>query len=1028
MISPFRTMLFALACSASMTAYAQTDAVRQIDIPAGDLVMALDALARQSGAQFIYRADQLEGLRTQGVHGTLSAEDALDRLLQGSGFITRRDASGAVVIVKGAPPTPQESPTPAPVRNPATADPPKKATRLEAIQVTGSRIPRAQLEGPAPVTVMTAEDIEANGFITVPDVLRAITQNSGETQSQQSASGADFSPGAQQVDLRGLGPNHTLVLVNGRRIADFPMPFKGRSNFTDISNIPLGMIDRIEVLTGSASAVYGSDAISGVVNFILKDYADGTTVDFRYGDTSRGGGESRRFSLSSGLARGDFTAVLGLELLDQEPLWAYDRKIQDSTKDAPTENARIARRVFLRTNWFDEYLDPGQATCDALAYLNGGTTYYANRPGWGVDGEDGRYCGSDESIGYGTMISERKGANAYASLKQRFGDGLEWFADLQLGYHKLALFRDVQPWGYQAPDGNEEGYFYNQATGQVEYWQRQFTPEEMGGLRAGMVRTTQRTFALTTGLKGVIGEAWDWETAFSHSQYSATMSWPQIVAAKANDLLLGPQLGEYTDENGLVFPVFDADPDRLYTPLTRAEYDAIAARTVYHPKSRSDTLSATVTNTSLFSLPAGDAGFAAIVEYGQQAYDLNPDPLALQYYYYSLRDSDGEGDRTRWAAAGELRLPVLDTLNLSVAGRYDQYRFAGASTGKFTYSAGVEWRPVDSLLLRGSYGTGFRAPDLHYVFAGEGNAEASGTDYYRCRTEEPDTDLTDCSYSSEGLIRTRAGSPDLDSETSTSWTAGLVWSPSEHLDLSVDYFDIDMRNQVQDLSTDRILQLEASCRLGEDVNGNPVDPNSPSCVDAIARITRIADGRLYGIYVNPINIARERTSGVDASIHFRLPTRIGEFSFSGNYTWTRTHDFQQYVGDPVIDEFAINSGFDIPRTKANASVAWSNDTWTATLHGQRLGRLPNADSYFQIVDTDAGEEAWISPTYRYNASVQYRFTDHLQLAVSVTNLFDKMPPKDPTYTSYPYYDISWFDSAGRSYYLQLTYKFGGRAL
>ncbi|MBO7941818.1 TonB-dependent receptor, partial [Streptomyces sp. S9] len=147
------------------------------------------------------------------------------------------------------------------------------------IQVTGSRIPRAQIEGPAPVTVMTAQEIKANGFTSVPDVLRAMTQNGGETQSQQSASGADFSPGAQQVDLRGLGPNHTLVLVNGRRIADFPMPFKGRSNFTDISNIPLGMVERIEILTGSASAIYGSDAISGVVNFILKKQADGTTVD-----------------------------------------------------------------------------------------------------------------------------------------------------------------------------------------------------------------------------------------------------------------------------------------------------------------------------------------------------------------------------------------------------------------------------------------------------------------------------------------------------------------------------------------------------------------------------------------------------------------------------------------------------------------------------------------------------------------------------------------------------------------------------
>ncbi len=104
------------------------------------------------------------------------------------------------------------------------------------------------------------------------------------------------------MDLRGLGPNHTLVLVNCRRIADFPMPLKGRSNFTDISNIPLGMIDRIEILAGSASAIYGSDAISGVVNFILNKHADGTTLDYRFGDTSGGGG-SFNLSISSGFSR-----------------------------------------------------------------------------------------------------------------------------------------------------------------------------------------------------------------------------------------------------------------------------------------------------------------------------------------------------------------------------------------------------------------------------------------------------------------------------------------------------------------------------------------------------------------------------------------------------------------------------------------------------------------------------------------------------------------------------------------------------
>ena len=880
--------------------------------------------------------------------------------------------------------------------------------QLDAVQVTGSRIPRAQVEGPAPITVINAEQIRSSGFTTVPDVLRAMTQNGGETQSQQSSGGADFSPGAQQVDLRGLGPNHTLVLVNGRRIADFPMPFKGRSNFTDVSNIPLGMIDRIEVLTGSASAIYGSDAIAGVVNFILKKKADGTTIDMRMGTTTEGGGESFDMSLSSGFSSGNFNAVYSVELQSQTPLWAYDRDIQDSTQDGPTEGARIARRSYLRTDYNDDYLDPGAATCDALSAQNQGSTYRAFRPRYGY------YCGSDSAIGYGTILSKRRGANGYASLSYDFDNGQQWFADVQLGYHTMSLMRDVTKWGRMAADGDESGYFNNEATGEIEFWQRQFSPEEMGGLDNAMVRSTQKTFSVTTGFKGNLTGSWDYEAALSHSQYQSRISWAQIIASKANDLFLGPQLGE--DDDG--FPIYNADPSRLYRPLTRAEYDSIAARTTYTPKSRTETAALTLTNGSLFTLPGGDAGFAATVEVGQQAYALNPDPLATGYYYYSWKDSDGKGSRNRWATAAELRMPLHETVNLSVAGRYDQYRYSGHTIGKATWSGGLEWRPIDTLLVRGSYGTAFRAPDLHYVFAGPGNDETSAEDLYNCRADAAD----DCADYERNVIRSRSGNRELEPETSTSWSAGFVWSPAIGLDLSADWFNIDMRDQVQDMDVRTILANEANCRLGS------ADPASPTCVDALARITRTADGRLYGVHVNPINVARESTSGIDVGLRYRLQTGIGDFIFNGTHTWVKKHDLQRYAGDVTQDQFAINSGFDIPRTKTSVSVTWERDAWSATVYGSRLGKLPTSDSYDQVFDEESGDSPWIKATYRYNASLQYRFDDHSRLSLSVVNVFNKMPPKDRTYTAYPYYDVSWFDSVGRTINLQYTHKFGGSAL
>lgn len=1008
-----RIAALSLACALSLSAHAEGPA-GPFNLPAGDLAPQLDQLARQSGTQLVYRTDHLEGLRTPGVRGAPSLDAALAQLLAGSGLATERDtASGAVVIVRRERMQPMRV---AYAQDSGDAPRPADASLAEDAQeetvlIVGSRIPRAKAEGPAPITVITAQDIEAGGFATVPEVLQSITQNSGETQSQQSASGADFSPGAQQVDLRSLGPNHTLVLVNGRRIADFPMPFKGRSNFTDISNIPLGMVDRVEVLTGSASAVYGSDAISGVINFILKKKIDGTTAEFRLGNTTDGGGESYNLSAASGLERGNFTAVFGAEAQLQRPLWAYERDLQDSTLDAPTARSRVARRVFLRTNWFDEYLDPGQATCNSLSSLNEGSTRYSVRPRFGIDGDDGFYCGSTESIGYGTIITERKGINAYGSFNLDMANGMRWFADVQAGYHKLALFRDVTQWSLQTADGDEAGYFFNQATDQLEYWQRQFTPEEMGGLNNGMIRNTQKTFSVTTGFAGSFSEQWQWEAALSHSQYDATISWPQIVASLANTEMLGPQLG--VDDDG--YPIFNADPARLYQALTRAEYDAIAARTVYHPTSRTETLSFTVTNPALFQLPAGAAGFAGIVEAGSQGYDLDPDPLATQFYYYSWKDSDGKGSRNRAAVAAELRAPLLETVQASVAGRYDRYRYAGTNVSKATYSAGLEWRPLRSLLVRGSYGTAFRAADLHYIFAGPGNDETSGIDYFTCLSDDPAA--TDCSDYEEGLIRSREGSRDLKAETSTSWTAGFVWSPTNEFDVSVDYFDIRMRDQVQDMSVAAILRDEASCRLGD------LNPASPTCVDALGRVTRV-DDTLTGIFVNPINVARENTSGVDVSAHFKFTTRVGEFRLTASHTWVREHDFQQYVGDPVEDQFGVNSGFDIPRTKTSATIAWSFDDWSASLYAARLGKLPTSDSFDQVFDPEDGVSPWIGATYRFNLTGGYRFSDALQMSVAVNNLTDEMPPEDDTYTAYPYYDVSWFDTVGRSVFVNLNYKFG----
>jgi outer membrane receptor protein involved in Fe transport len=900
------------------------------------------------------------------------------------------------------------------------------------IVVLGSRIPRVQAEGPAPVTTITSGDILRNGYQSVPDLLRAITQNGGETQSQQSFSGASFTPGAQQVDLRGLGPNHTLVLVNGRRIADFPLPFDGQSNFTDISNIPVGLIDRVEVLSGSASAVYGSDAISGVVNFQLKKSADGTRVDYRYGNTQGGGGESHRLTLTTGWDTGKFHGVIGVEGLYQKPLWEYQRGRQDSTADDPTTDTPLARRTFLRTDEYTDYLDPGAATCAKLANLNGGTTRYASRDRYAADGGPGYFCGSNESVAYGTMISRRKSINSYGSIGYDLSDHAELFADFQFGYSNLSLFRDVLSWYYESPEGDQTGTFFNprlspadtDSGAQLDNWTRQFTPEEMGGLKNGMTRNRSFSFNVTPGIKGKFGpnDKYGYELSYNHAEYRSRVSFPETVIDKANAFFLGPQQGVQVVD-GASYPIFDADPTRLYTPLTPAEYKSITANSVYHPKSRVDNFSATLNTTELFTLPAGGVGAALIAEAGSQGYNLRPDPLALEHYYIGLTDSTGKGSRAHWALGYEVRVPLLKILQIETAGRYDHYHVTGNGFGKFTYNVGAELRPTSRLLLRGAYGTGFRAPDLHYVFSGPGDTHPDGVDYLACRRENPGIGYSDCSDDYDiGIVSHRTGNRALKPETSKSINAGIVWQPFRRFDFSVDYFKVSLTNQVQDLSSDTLLRDESDCILGETTSGTAVDPSSPTCIDAIARVQRYGsgplEGQLQGVYVNPINVAKETTDGLDFAAHLKVPTRsIGEFAFSLGYTYVFNHKHRQYPGDPTINEFDYDSDYDIPRDKGTASITWTLDKLTATIEGERLGKLPNYD-----------EDAYVRASYLFNLSAQYNINDHFRISGTIDNLFNQGPVKDKTYGSYPYYDISWFDGVGRSFYLQLTYKLGGAKL
>ena len=303
------------------------------------------------------------------------------------------------------------------------------AAQPEAIVITGSRIARRQTEGAAPVTILTGDAIDKSGFRSVFDALTALPQNTGYVQGEDF--GSTFTPAANFVNLRGLGPNHSLVLVNGRRLADYPVAYDGAVNAVNLANIPNAFVDSLEVLSGSAGAVYGSDAIAGVVNLKLKEKMDGLDVNLRVGNTKQGGGKNIRGQFIGGTSIGRLDVVVGGEISSRDPIFWGDRRIASSysrysTPDLP----QIPPSMFSISNPSTRtYYDPPAGACDALGGLQGHQGQRRQRRGRGGAGsagthahDDGWRCAvADDAVGVGaTLAASRALAAALAAFRSRW--------------------------------------------------------------------------------------------------------------------------------------------------------------------------------------------------------------------------------------------------------------------------------------------------------------------------------------------------------------------------------------------------------------------------------------------------------------------------------------------------------------------------------------------------------------------------------------------------------------------------------
>lgn len=923
----------------------------------------------------------------------------------------------------------------------AAQDAAQATKNLDGVVVTGSRIKRAEVEGPTPVTVISGDQMKKEGFVSVFDALQTITQSSGEAIGEVDT--GSFAPQAKQVNLRGLGAGRTLLLINGRRAADYPWANGNEGNFASFGNIPAAAVERIEVLSAGASAIYGSDAVAGVINIVLKKHVEGDTVTIRGGTSTRGGRDSYDLQWVGGVSNDKGSLTYAFEATGSEALFASQRDFTDSLRDSPvrpdprlgfepTITHRITRENTRGLSPADngKHYAPPPGVCDRFGFepftdrrieIDGSVT------------ELGSVCG-DAGQPAKTLSTEQNNLSGYLYGTWNFDNGVEAWGSLMAYYAKAVLGAGMlSVSGPQRAGQPITSIWYDPQFGRNISARRRLIAEEHGGEKNALQRFTEKSFDVAFGLRGTIADRFDWDFTLSRAEYSSDMRRTLFNSARVSEYFFGQRLdsSDPACAGAGTTPCYRLNLDRWYTPLSNEQYLSLADRVLYDNRSWVNTASFVISG-DLFDLPAGPLGFAAVLDTASQGYDTNP-PYGLRPQVrtnYGLVSTSGGGERDRYALGVELRIPILDTLKASLAGRFDKYDDITDVNDARTWSAGLEWRPLGNLLLRANYGTSFKAPDMHFVFNEGTGGRPVSNDYYRCLSQPGgsfgsggvDGTCSGTTYS-YAVDETTQGDPTLEEETGKSWGLGVVWDVTDALALTVDYYDIEMEGQIRSLNTDYILESEGGCRTGLRRNRDPFPyaANSSFCRDMLARVTREAapgelTDRVTHVQGGYINQAYRRLSGIDATLNWRMPTeRFGDFRWSVGWSHTLSSELQEYADAPVDKDYRDDPYNWAFRSRARASVGWTRDTWSANVFMSRVGSLPEYSS-------PAGAPSRTAPFLLWNVNLGKQITDKAKITLFVNNVFDATHPKDHTHGDYPFFK-GVYSAIGREVSAQLEYRF-----
>lgn len=853
------------------------------------------------------------------------------------------------------------------------------AAVFERVVVTGTHIRRTDVEAALPVQVITREEIDNSGVTTVEQLLERVPANVNPFNLSRTI-GNNTSPGLSSANLRGLGGGSTLVLLNGRRLANYA--FDGAS--VDLNSIPFTAIERVEVLKDGASAIYGTDAIAGVINFVLRRDFQGMEVAGGLTVSEHGGGNEGQVALTGGIGdpvRDGYNVFASFAYQKQQALPAIDRDFA-RTAYRPEEGINGLSSLTFPSNVFDRargrILNPTAASGCLPPSAIPARFPPSNTPACGYD--------------YAPAIDLLPEVERWSVLLRG-----TWRAASELDVYAEALVGSNQFEAAIAPNPILPTSSFGQLRYPVggPYYPAGFAAQNgLSGPLLISFRATelgQRINTTTSDsqryVMGAEGEVAGWEV-----DVSAVYNWNRQDNAYRGSHVYQSRIIPAM-ATGLINPWGPSGPEGA----------ALLAATAYSgtPQSADATTSLVnaVASREIAALPAGALLLAVGVEARKErlSYDWDPEVLAGNTPVGSQLKAIS-GARSVYSLYAELAVPVLGGLDAQLAARFDDYSDFGSTTNP---KLALRWQPLQALLLRGSWSEGFRAPPLYTL--NEPSAQAGVTifeDPVRC----PVTGQADDCRAIVTLYS--GGNPDLQPETSTQWNAGVVWEPVGGLSLGLDYWNIEQNGIIEPLSGEALRDYYRS--FPDRIIRGPVEPQTPGL-----------PGPVVAIDVSPVNLGTTKTSGIDVSFSATAPTqpwgrlRLG---LQGTYVlnWETQIDGTTYVsrlGDATY-------GDAIPRWRSTLTLDWTLGPWGAT-----LAQL-YSNGYNEPLRAPLTGVRRVGSTATWDLQGRYAGFAGWQLNLGVRNLLDAEPPLTVQGSTFQIgFNPQLSGPIGRAYYVNAKYVF-----